>query len=193
MANSSGMTGGFLGSPRRQRQLFWGSAAVLLAGAGAFLALVVFRGTPNAFTDTFSNQPAQLYHPDKKAPISKEQLALARKFLLTAVARKDLDQAYGFIHPDLRGGLTRKQWDKGNIPIVYYQARNAQTAAFTVDYSYATQALLEVDLTAKPGTETRPELLFYLGLKREGGKPTGRWLVNYWEPHWRPPVPQAPN
>lgn len=193
MANSSGMTGGFLGSPRRQRQLFWGSAAVLLAGVGAFLALVVFRGTPNAFTDTFSNQPAQLYHPDKKAPISKEQLALARKFILTAVARKDLDQAYGFVHPDLRGGLTRKQWDQGNIPVVYYQARNAKTAAFTVDYSYKTQALLEVDLTAKKGTETRPELLFYLGLKREGGKPTGRWLVNYWEPHWRPPVPQAPN
>lgn len=193
MANSSGMTGGFLGSPRRQRQLFWGSVVVLLAGVGVFLALVVFRGTPNAFTDTFSNQPAQLYHPDKKVPISKEQLALARRFILTAVARKDLDQAYNFTHPDLRGGLTRAQWDKGNIPVVYYQARNAKTAAFTVDYSYKTQALLEVDLTAKAHTETRPELLFFLGLKREGGKPTGRWLVNYWEPHWRPPVPQAPN
>lgn len=193
MANSSGMTGGFLGSPRRQRQLFWGSVVVLLAGVGVFLALVVFRGTPNAFTDTFSNQPAQLYHPDKKVPISREQLALARRFILTAVARKDLDQAYNFTHPDLRGGLTRAQWDKGNIPVVYYQARNAKTAAFTVDYSYKTQALLEVDLTAKAHTETRPELLFFLGLKREGGKPTGRWLVNYWEPHWRPPVPQAPN
>ena len=123
----------------------------------------------------------------------EQELALARKFILTAVARKDLDQAYNFTHPDLRGGLTRKEWDKGNIPVVYYEARNAKTAGFQVDYSYATQALLEVDLVAKAHTETRPELLFYLGLKREGGKKTGRWLVNYWEPHWRPPVPQAPN
>ena len=25
-------------------------------------------------------------------------------------------------------------------------------------------------------------------IEKTGGKKTGRWLVNYWEPHWRPPV-----
>jgi hypothetical protein len=34
-------------------------------------------------------------------------------------------------------------------------------------------------------------LRFYIGLKRQGDKPTGHWLVSYWQPHWRPPIPQA--
>jgi hypothetical protein len=34
-------------------------------------------------------------------------------------------------------------------------------------------------------------LFFAIGLKREGGKPTGRWLVNYWQPRWRPLVLDA--
>jgi len=191
MASPSGILTGFLNSPRQQRRFFILSAAVLVVGVGAFLAIVVFRGTPNAFTDTISNKPAQLYHPEKKAPVSKQEIAIARKFINTAVERKDLDAAYSIVHPDLKGTLTRKQWDKGTIPVVSYLAQNADTAAFTVDYSFRTSALLEIDLVAKPGQDQRPELRFFIGLERAGGKPTGRWLVNYWQPHWRPPVPQA--
>ncbi len=193
MANTSGIQEGFFGSPRRQRRLLILSGGVLLAGIAAFLATVVFRGTGNAFPDTISNTPAQLAHREKTVPVSKEQIALARRFIDTAAARKDLDAAYAITHPDLRGGLSRKQWDKGNIPVIYYQAANADTASFTVDYSYQTQALLEINLIAKQHAESRPTLQFFVGLKREGGKKTGRWLVNYWEPHWRPPVPMAPS
>jgi hypothetical protein len=34
-------------------------------------------------------------------------------------------------------------------------------------------------------------MLFFLALKCAGDRPTGRWLVSYWQPHWRPPVPYA--
>ncbi len=192
MASPSGILNGFLNSPRKQRRFLILSATVLLVGVGAFLAMVVFRGTPNAFTDTISNKPAKLYHPEKAVKLSKEQIALARQFIKTAVERRNLDAAYTIVHPDLKGDLTRKQWDTGNIPVVTYPARNADTAAFVVDYSFKTAALLEVDLVARRGQDLRPHLLFFIGLKREGGKPTGRWLVNYWQPHWRPPVPMAP-
>ncbi len=191
MASPSDTLTAFSNSPRKQRRFFIVGASVLLVGIGVFLAVVVFRGTPNAFTDTLSNKPAQLYHPDKNVPLSKGELALARQFIKTAVERRNLDAAYTIVHPDLKGSLTRKQWDTGNIPVVSYLARNADTAAFVVDYSFKTAALLEVDLVAKRGQDQRPHLLFYLGLKRQGGKPTGRWLVNYWQPHWKPPVPQA--
>ena len=30
-----------------------------------------------------------------------------------------------------------------------------------------------------------------VGLKREHGKKNGRWLVDYWQPNWRPPIPMA--
>jgi len=192
MAHMSGISGALWGSPRRQRRFLWLSGAVLLVGIGAFIAIVVLRGTGNAFPDRFSNKPAQLSRPDKKAPVTKDEIALVRRFIETAVARKDLDAAYSFVHPDLRGGLTRKQWDRGTIPVLYYHADNAKTVLFKVDYSYQTQALFEANLHAVPGTEERPSLLFFIGLKREGGKPTGRWLVNYFEPNWRAPVPMAP-
>ncbi|HVC87452.1 MAG TPA: hypothetical protein VNC40_08505 [Gaiellaceae bacterium] len=180
---------GLLASPRNQRRLLWLSGGVLLAGIAAFVSLVLMRGTGNSFPDTISNKPATLYHPEKTVPVTKEQIGLARRFIETAVARKNLDVAYTLVHADLKGALTRRQWDTGNIPVITYEAQNAQTAAFTVDYSYATSALLEVDLVARPHTETRPHLLFYLGLKR--ASKNAPWLVNYWQPHWRPPVPMA--
>jgi hypothetical protein len=192
MAQSGGISGILWGSPRRQRRFFWLSGAVLLAGIAAFLALVVFRGTGNAFPDKFSGEPAQVIPKDTKAPVSPGQIAIARQFLKTAVARTNLASAYRLVGPDLRGGLTRKQWVKGDIPVLYYHAANADTVAFKTDYSYKTQALFEVNLHAKPGTEQRPTLLFFIGLTRQGGKATGRWLVNYFEPNWRPPIPAAP-
>jgi hypothetical protein len=192
MASSTGILGGLLDSPRKQRRFFILSAAVFAAGVIAFVALVLLRGTSNAYTDTISSIPAQLSKPDKAAPVSKDEIALARTFIRTAVARKNLDAAYSITHPDLRGTMTRKEWDTGNIPVITYPARNIESTAFTVVYSYTTSALLEVDLVAQsPADQSRPHLRFFIGLKRAGDKPTGRWLVNYWQPHWRPPIPPA--
>jgi hypothetical protein len=182
---------GFLDSPRNQRRLLLASGAVLAVGITVFVSLVLLRGTKNAFTDTISNKPAQLYHQEKTVPPSKEEIGLAREFIETAVARQNLDAAYDIVHTDLKGDLTRSQWNTGNIPVVSYPARNAQTAAFVADYSYPTSALFEVDLVAKPGADQRPHLRFFIGLKRAGGAADGRWLVNYWQPRWKPPVPQA--
>ncbi len=195
MAQSSDrISGGFLSSPKRQKQFFWGSAAVLAVGVIAFVALVVLPGSGNKFTDTFSNQPAQLAKKQVKMKPTAAELAVARKFIETAVARKDLAASYNLVHVDLKGRLTRKDWVTGNIPVISYQATNAKTAAFTPEYSYEDQGLFDIDLLAKTGTSARPDLLFFIGLKREklqDGK-WGPWLVNYWEPHWRPPIPAAP-
>ena len=116
---------------------------------------------------------------------------VARQFIKTAVERRNLDAAYSIVNGDLKGTLTRRQWDAGNIPVVFYPARNADSAAFVSDYSFKTTALLEVYLIAKRGRDQRPALLFFIGLKRAGGSPTGRWLVNYWQAHWRPPLEMA--
>lgn len=183
---------GFWSSPRTQRRFLILSGAVFLGGLIAFIAVFVLRGTGNAFPDHYSTTAAQLVKKEKTVPPSKEAFAVAREFLRTAVLRKDLDRAYSIVNVDLKGRMTRKQWDTGDIPVIGYPAENAETAAFQVDFSYKTQMLLEVDLVAKPGSGVRPHLPFFLGLKRAGGKPTGKWLVNYWQAHWRPPIPATP-
>jgi hypothetical protein len=191
MAQMSGTLSSLFNSPRRQRRFFILSALVLVAGIVALLVSLL-RGTGNAYPDKFTKQPAQLNHPDKKAPVSPDQISLMRKFITTAVARKNLKSAYWIVGPDLRGGLTMKQWKTGTIPVLFYHADNAKTVQFKTDYSFQKQALFEANLHAAPGTETRPTLLFFIGLKREGDKANGRWLVNYFEPNWRPPVPMNP-
>ncbi|HEV2591521.1 MAG TPA: hypothetical protein VGU02_06465 [Gaiellaceae bacterium] len=180
---------GFFNSPKNQKRILIGSVLIFVIGAAAFISLVVFRGTGNAFTSPISTNPAQLIKPEKKVPVSPQALATARKFIETAVLRQNVDAAWPLVHVDLRGRMTRKSWDTGNIPVIDYPANNAKDAQFVVDYSYQTSMLAEVDLVAKKGSGVRPHLDFYIGLKKKDGK----WLVSYWEPHWRPPVPLAPN
>ena len=180
MASPSGILSGFFNSPRKQRRFFILSAGVLAVGVGVVPRDGRVQRHANAFTDTLSNKPAQLYHPDKKVPLSQEQIGSPGGSSQTAVERRNLDAAYTIVHPDLKGTLTRKQWDTGNIPVVSYPARNADTAAFVVDYSFKTSALLEVDLVAKRGQDQRPHLLFYhraQARRRQAERPLARELL----------------
>jgi hypothetical protein len=195
MASSAQHSGRFdrvLSSPRAQRRFFWLGSGVLLIGIAAFVSVFFLRGTSNAYTSPISNVPAQKVPHPVKAPPSKAALAVARKFIESAVLRKNLDVSYRLASPELREGLTLKQWRTGNIPVVYYPAGNTHTAGFTVDWSYRSQILLDVFLVVKKGhPNIRPDLDFYIGLKRKGGTAHGRWLVNYFQPNWHPGILSA--
>jgi hypothetical protein len=56
-------------------------------------------------------KPVRLKLRDKAAA-----LAVASRFIDTAVARKDVDRAWGLVTPELRAGYTRKQWDTEDLP-----------------------------------------------------------------------------
>jgi ABC-type siderophore export system fused ATPase/permease subunit len=88
--------------------------------------------------------------------------------------------------------MTLAQWKTGDIPVIQYEAENVDTAQFIPIYHYQDQALFNVDLIPVGHTQKRPELLFFIGMKRAGGSKTGKWLIDYWQPRWRPPVPAAP-
>lgn len=192
MTDSTGILGGMLDSPRKQRRFLIISSAVFAIGVVAFVSVFVLRGTSNAFPDTISSQPAKLAKPQKTVPVTKEQVTLMRTFIKTAVARKKLAYAYSLVNADLKGTMTLKQWETGNIPVIQYEAENVNTAEFIPIYHYETQALFNVDLIPVGHTQERPELLFFIGMKRSGDSKTGKWLIDYWQPRWRPPVPAAP-
>ena len=186
-STESTATGGRLSSPRAQRRLLWGSGAVLGIGLIVFLSTVVFRGSPG-IKAPLSTLPAKSAPKQIKAPPDPAAYKVARKFVETAPLRKNLDAAYPLVASEIKGGLTEAKWDKGNIPVIIYPAGNAKTAGFTVLWSYKTQMMLVVDLVARKGAHVRPHLPFYLGLRRAGNKPTGHWLVDYWQADWTPPV-----
>jgi hypothetical protein len=180
----------FKNSPRLQRRAFFGSLGLLAGGIIALLVVVLLPSKSHALDTPISNVPAQTVANDPVARVDPASERIARQFLLTAVQRKNLDWAYNNVHVDLKGRLSRKQWDKGNIPVIPYDAQNADTTAFIVQFSLKKEVEFEVALIPKVHAvyAARP-LRFYIALRREHDEANGRWLVSYFEPHWKPPIP----
>jgi hypothetical protein len=166
---------------------------VLLAGVIA--AIVAF--SPNRSAPKEANNPvSQALAPKptakpKTVPLPKGATAVARQFILTAVARKDLRAAWKIVSPNVRGGLTYKQWLTGDIPVVPYPIGSLQIARFKIDWSYARQVGLEVILIPKNSNKIKPQDFFIL-LKKVGTGTKQRWIVDSWVPHSAPLVPLGP-
>jgi hypothetical protein len=188
MESTTPGSGGFFNSPRAQRRFYWLSGGILLIGIVVFLSVFVLRESSGPHS-AISNTPAQTVAKPVKAPADPKAFKVARTFIETAVVRKNLDAAYSLVNNEIKGGMTRKQWDSGNIAVIPYPAENAKSAAFVVQWSYKTQLMLLVDLVARKGAHVRPHLPFWLGLVRKGNDPKGRWLVNYFQADWTPPIP----
>ncbi len=123
-------------------------------------------------------------------PFSDEAKAIATRWILGAVTRRDLKGTFDMTHPDIRGSMSRAEWETGNIPVIPYPVDKVYSDRWTVDYSYADEALLEVGLLPSKGSDQR-KLTFFIGLKKVGTGDNARWVVNYWSPRYKPPVPLA--
>jgi hypothetical protein len=183
----------FKNSPRLQRRAFFISLGVLAAGIVAIIVTVALPSKENALDTPISTVPAQMVKNDPPAHVDPESIKVARKFLETAVVRKNLDWAYDNVHVDLKGRMSRSQWDKGDIPVIPFDAQNASTTAFLTQFSLQREVEFEVTLVPKVNAvyAGKKPLRFYIALRRERDKRDGRWLVSYFEPHWKPPVPLA--
>lgn len=176
-------------SPRLQRRLFIGSLVVFALGAAA-LTFAIFGNTAPNRESAISNEDAQVLKAQKKVPVSDEAKAVATKWILGAVSREDLAGTFDLTHADIRGSMTRAEWESGNIPVIPYPVDKIYEGRWRVDYSYEDEALLEVGLIPSEKASERA-LTFYIGLKKVGEGADARWVVNYWSPRYRPPVPVA--
>lgn len=141
---------------------------------------------PPAATETFSNEPADIYQPKQTVGVDPDARRVAGEFIKTAVARKNLAASYDLVSPELRQGMTRKQWATGEIPVVYYPSGDILLATFKVDRSYKNEVVWQVFMVPKTGSDTQPAV-FYIGLKRAGDK--APWRVFYWVPRYQPAIP----
>jgi hypothetical protein len=173
-------------SSRRFRLLLpWISAAILLAGIGAVLG-VYFSNTAPKLQVAPTGPPVHFKPKPNAVPLPNAARHVAGEFILTAVARKHLAEAYRLAHPILRAGSTRKQWLSGNIPVVPYPV--VSTASFKVDYSYPDQAQIELYLIPKKGSKIKPQQ-FLMGLRMYGKGSHRHWTVDLWQPLGGPPIP----
>jgi hypothetical protein len=179
------------GSPRLARQtrrrLAWAAGGFALLAA--IVGILVLGPNKNPTPERFSAAPAQPAEQLVDAPLGQEARRVAVRFIQTAVARENLDEAWGLVGPNLRGGLTKKRWMTGENPVVPYPVDKLDVAPYKVDASYTRSALLEVALLPRKGSGVRAQV-FFLELKKLGSGPASRWVVDNWVPRASAVVPR---
>ena len=122
------------------------------------------------------------YTQPKKAPFTaqrrREIAPVLRKFILTAVDRQDVGSSWDISAPSLREGFSRRQWNRGDLPVVPYPALDRGLGQGYVEYSYTDSVGMEVYLFPKPGSGYS-QLTADVELVK--GK-HGNWQVDYWMP-----------
>jgi hypothetical protein len=179
------------GAPRlgrtTRRRLAWALGGLALC-AGV-VALLVLGPNKNPAPERFSGAPAQEAEQLVEAPLAKEARQVAVRFIQTAVARENLDEAWTLVGPNLRGGLSKKRWTTGENPVVPYPVDQLDVAPYKVDASYTRSALLEVALLPRKGSDVRAQV-FFLELRKLGSGPASRWVVDNWVPRASAVVPR---
>jgi hypothetical protein len=138
-------------------------------------------GDKGAATGPEVNEPG--YTQPKNARFTKakqrEVSKVLREFILTAVDRQDVDRSWDISAPSLREGFTKKQWSRGDLPVVPYPAANKGLGRWSfVQYSYSDTIGLEVFLFPKPGSGWSAMTADVELVKGHDGK----WRVDYWMP-----------
>jgi hypothetical protein len=119
-------------------------------------------------------KPVRLKLRDKAAA-----LAVASRFIDTAVARKDVDRAWGLVTPELRAGYTRKQWDTEDLPGI--PPFPVASARWALQFSDAKGIGFTMALFPAKGSHQNATV-FMIGLHTVGSGKHRRWLVDNWQP-----------
>ena len=171
--------------PGWQKALPW-IVAVIVVG-GAIAAGIIWSNTGKSTATPFTNQPPRdVSQVPASVKLTPGATKVARKFIETAVARKNLPEAYSIVTEEIRQGQSRKSWNTGNIAVIPYPVDAVKYAPMKIDFSYPREAQIEVALLPKAGSKVRG-MLFLMDLVKRDGK----WLVNAWTPRAAPPVPNG--
>ena len=172
---------------RWHRRIFWSLLLVGVVAGG--VVLFAYGPNKNQPPEVFTDEPVVTEKPQIKAPLSNEARQVAGRFILTAVARKNLEEGWRLSGPNLRGGLTKKEWMTGNNPVVPFPVDELVVAPMKIDESYTDNALLEVALLPKKNSGVRSQL-FFLKLEKVGKGANAHWVVDNWVPRSSVVVPR---
>lgn len=170
--------------PRWHKLLPWVIGVCALALVIGYVALRDSNSGTAAATSTDSRPADDRSKVPPTVKIPQSAITVGRLFIQTAVARKNLDKAYGIVTDQIRQGQSLKSWRTGNIAVIPYPVASIKYAPIKVDFSYPKELQIEVALLPKSGSKARSQL-FIMDLVKQGQK----WLVNAWTPGTKPPVP----
>jgi hypothetical protein len=185
------------------RYLPWFAGVVLIAGVVAFL-VVKLSGNGSTSVSATPSPPVSHAKPathatkpkaaqgtittkthnraEQKAAALKfdnKARAVAGKFILTAVRRKHLAEAWALAGPAIRQDSTYREWLTGNIAVIPFLDPIAG-ATFSVQSLSAKQVSIGVAII--PKKRTAKVMFFDMRLIKVGQGASRHWVVNYWVP-----------
>ena len=164
-------------SRRWRRRFVLGTIFAVLVTVGYFAVRTSNPGDPGGAT----GPEIPDYVQPKNSPFTASEKQAVRRslkeFISSAVARENPSRAWAVSAPSLKQGISRKAWNKGDLPVAPYPAakRGLGTWSF-VEYSHTDAVMLEVFVFPKPGSGSSAMTADVELLKQ----PDGRWLVDYW-------------
>jgi hypothetical protein len=183
-----------LRSHRWRRRFAWlGGFAALLGGVvlAAFLLPGVHGNQELVPTGT---PPPQTVTVTKSVRVTAaERRAVERTlsaFVKTAVTRDDPAAAWDLVTEEMKGGVSRKEWNAGQLPVIPFPAKVPKRLSWNVLSSLAGDLTVDLLLQPRPATN-RGAIAFAVELQQEKG--SGRWLVASMVPeHVFSPAPTTP-
>jgi hypothetical protein len=173
----------------RDRVLALVGALVLIAGIVVYFQTRADKQLP-AGTAPVQRQQTTTPAVTPGGKLDPAARSVAVRFIRTALAREDLGQAWALATPELRNGMTKKQWLRGELPFPPFPVNNLETTGFKVVGTAPGQILLEVLLVPKPDSAYVPTR-YEVTLVRKGAK--GPWRVSYFLPYAPPGMYTEPS
>jgi hypothetical protein len=171
-----------------------GFVAVALAVLAAGVASLILHsnGGPAPLQAVPQQNP---FHPinarkayGKTIPLPHSVLLAARKFVKDAVLREDPGATWSMVEPKLRTGISRADWNSGNIPVPQFPRKYFGGAGMHVVRSREREIFLDMAVASKdPLAASNLETLIEFK-----PQPGGGWKISYVAPRGgQPPVPAA--
>src|SRR6266849_3240271 len=105
--------------PGWQKALPWVVGVVLVGGAIA--AGIIWSNTGKSTATPLTNKPAlDVSKVPATVKLKPGAQTVARRFIETAVARKNLPEAYNLVTQQLKQGQSLKSWNTGVIAVIPY-------------------------------------------------------------------------
>jgi hypothetical protein len=175
------MVKGVLASYRWRRRLMW-LAVTAAAVAGAVTVALKWPNTaPKApgpsnvrvRVDNTPPKPVRLNLHNRAA-----SLAVASRFIDTAVARKHIEKSWSLVSPEFRAGFTREQWNTGDVPVVPFPVHEAR---WKLQYSDVDGVGYTIALLPTKASHQQAQV-FMIGLHLLGSGRKRHWVVDNWQP-----------
>jgi hypothetical protein len=150
------------------------AALVFVAGGIAFLIAYFGNTSKVHYAQVRPGTPQDNSGTPKTVPVPKSARYVAAKYIITAMTRQNLPLSWKLTHPELKAGMTYKEWLTGNIPVQYFPPKALAGASFRVKWSHPNDVMLDVYVFSKPKSGIKSQS-FYIELKPVGKE----WKVSY--------------